>query len=591
MTPEHVACHYLTVEVLTVVLLLFPLVVIDGWSELVRSLAQGICARFGLRRGPLFAVVCTCAFVSAFLFSGIVTSVAILYFVDRVLFAIFSEDMDRTPDVLPYGILRSTQQETASMQSAHFGDQVLFDRLAQVVLTMKKPQRRFMRRKKKADAPAPPLAAPCATPAPDAKELATVSESPKEDVERTEAESTIKTKGKGGRLSRWRQKWFKKQATADAQHDLQPTTQVPANPEEGLSNKHEKLQEERAKETYDTAPTQPGPAAVPSDPASHVVLEAGLVRVMLSSKEDALNVMKPISPASKEGGLKPQETKHVPQDPCLENQQEQQPGSLAGSNLALSQPFVPAMSVQSPTEASLTKQHQGKLIASFNLFPWRHDPNRDTKAALSATSPTAKKARPSWFRRISVFSGKVAYSAQAANPAAVIGEQVGAATQLQPANDISRAVAATAADRIENTAETESNLSSARSVLPVEDGATEGSLCKSKRSITAADAKTAFIPDATSSELQLKTADASRLSGSRSSGTSFLTAKPDLEPSFSKASTRDTDLESVIGKPTTQAITFTGAEVDSRVSKEAGNKIDKSCRKRTAKGQRHWRFG
>ncbi|XP_075539689.1 solute carrier family 13 member 2-like [Dermacentor variabilis] len=98
MDTERVAHKYLAADILTMVPLLFLVVVMDRWSDVVLSTAQGMCARFGLRRGPLFAGACACSFACSWVFSSAVASVALLYFLDRVLTTTFRENMDQAQD-------------------------------------------------------------------------------------------------------------------------------------------------------------------------------------------------------------------------------------------------------------------------------------------------------------------------------------------------------------------------------------------------------------------------------------------------------------------------------------------------------------
>ncbi|KAK8787577.1 hypothetical protein V5799_022645 [Amblyomma americanum] len=132
-------------DILTVALVLFLVVVVDRWSELVLHLACGVCARFGLQRKRLFVGTCLSSFAFAWLFSGPLVSVTLLYFLDRVLSTIYKENMDRTPDVSSRSPRRGSVQESSSMRSLSAADQVLFDRLAQVALSLKKPERRKWR--------------------------------------------------------------------------------------------------------------------------------------------------------------------------------------------------------------------------------------------------------------------------------------------------------------------------------------------------------------------------------------------------------------------------------------------------------------
>ncbi|KAL3245602.1 hypothetical protein MRX96_046840, partial [Rhipicephalus microplus] len=147
MKPEQIAHQYLSVEALALAMMLCLVVVVDHWSDLSLHLALNVSQRFGLRRGRLFTLLCLCCFVCASLFSGVVTSAALLYMLHRVLYAVFKEDMDRAQGVVvpPKGgfqgsSVQGSLQETSSMRSvATMGDQVLFERLTQVVLSMQKP--------------------------------------------------------------------------------------------------------------------------------------------------------------------------------------------------------------------------------------------------------------------------------------------------------------------------------------------------------------------------------------------------------------------------------------------------------------------
>ncbi|KAK8776569.1 hypothetical protein V5799_030086 [Amblyomma americanum] len=145
MAPEKIARQYLSTEVLTVALVLFLVIVVDRWSELVLSLAYGVCARFGLQRKWLFFGTCLCSFAFAWLFSGPLVSVTLLYFLDRLMSTIYKGNMDRAPDGLPRSPRRGSVQESSSLRSLSEADQVLFDRLAKLAMSMKKPERRKWR--------------------------------------------------------------------------------------------------------------------------------------------------------------------------------------------------------------------------------------------------------------------------------------------------------------------------------------------------------------------------------------------------------------------------------------------------------------
>ncbi|KAH8038550.1 hypothetical protein HPB51_001814 [Rhipicephalus microplus] len=136
MEAEQVAHQYMSLDVLILALVFFLVVLVDRWSELALFLAQGICDRFGLRRGKLLVWACLCCFVSASLISSTVASTPLLYLLDRVLSTIFKQNMDRPPELFRGG----SQQESSSLRSVPASVQLLFDRLSQVVLSMKKPE-------------------------------------------------------------------------------------------------------------------------------------------------------------------------------------------------------------------------------------------------------------------------------------------------------------------------------------------------------------------------------------------------------------------------------------------------------------------
>ncbi|XP_077527378.1 uncharacterized protein LOC144138786 [Haemaphysalis longicornis] len=148
MASEELAEEYLSVEALTAALSLFVVVLLDNQSEIVASLAVRTCQRFGLQRGSLFLSVCLYAFVSALVLPLPVVSVPLLYFVDRVLSTIHKEDMDRRPlQAIPRGSTLQmsashSQHNTTSQPSRlQLEKQPLFDRLAVVMRSLKKPDR------------------------------------------------------------------------------------------------------------------------------------------------------------------------------------------------------------------------------------------------------------------------------------------------------------------------------------------------------------------------------------------------------------------------------------------------------------------
>ncbi|KAL1424872.1 hypothetical protein MTO96_019735 [Rhipicephalus appendiculatus] len=136
MEAEQVAHQYMSLDVLILALVFFLVVIVDRWSELALFLAQGTCEQFGLRRGKLFVWACLCCFVCASLISGTVVSTTLLYLLDRVLSTIFKQNMDRPPELFRGG----SQPDSSSLRSVQASDQLLFDRLSQVVLSLKKPE-------------------------------------------------------------------------------------------------------------------------------------------------------------------------------------------------------------------------------------------------------------------------------------------------------------------------------------------------------------------------------------------------------------------------------------------------------------------
>ncbi|KAK8774218.1 hypothetical protein V5799_011246 [Amblyomma americanum] len=218
------------VDVLIVALLLFLVVVVDAWSELVRSLAQGVCARFGLRRRTLFVGVCLCSFVSAWLFSAAVASVALLYLLDRICVTIFKKNMDRPPDVARCSLRRPSQLEWSSERPVRADDEALFDRLAQVVLSMKKPKRSEHRLKTGTESEDKDAVVNQGSSAAALTPVSIVNTSPEvhrqipeatsssDDVELTDAGKPQRNgKNKKARFGLWRLQWSKKRAPVNPQ--------------------------------------------------------------------------------------------------------------------------------------------------------------------------------------------------------------------------------------------------------------------------------------------------------------------------------------------------------------------------------------
>ncbi|XP_070384947.1 uncharacterized protein [Dermacentor albipictus] len=385
LEPELIAGQYLGLEVLTVAVLLFVVAVLDAWSELVRNTAQLLCARWGLRRGPLFAAACACSFVIAWLLSGAVASVIVLYFVDRVLYAIRMEKMDQPSDGLLTAIHQFTSQQdsSGSLRSAPVGeDKALFDRLAQVVLTMKKPERRKARVRKLGAAKSIPvtpatLAAPQASgsiiPAEPAGPECADGGSPDKD-DRTED-------SKVGRFFSWRLKWFKKQGATDAQENLQEVT-----PHIPVSEAMDKPTNEQD-DTCEARPTQARSLPPQSDGTLNRIL-----RKVLRMQE----------PEREEKG---------------HDLLQRSPEASAVSQFGLSQPFAPGSSKaggpgHSVMDTSAIRQASRKKNRAFSVFFWRenqqpHNTPNTKETEGTSTSPTEGKARPAWYRRMSVFAGKL----------------------------------------------------------------------------------------------------------------------------------------------------------------------------------------
>ncbi|KAL1477648.1 hypothetical protein MTO96_017112 [Rhipicephalus appendiculatus] len=210
MKPEQIAHQYLSAEALTLALMLCLVVVVDRWSDLSLHLALNVSGRFGLCRGRLFAALCLCCFVCASLFSGVVVSTALLYMLHRVLFAIFKEDMDRAQDVVAPptsgirgGSVQGSLQETSSMRSAVApGDQILFERLTQVVLSMQKPAGTL----------------PTPTTAPQAGQAITAA--PPKEPQDAGGLSAAR------RFSQWCQRWSRKQSVNTPKTPVTPLASV-----------------------------------------------------------------------------------------------------------------------------------------------------------------------------------------------------------------------------------------------------------------------------------------------------------------------------------------------------------------------------
>ncbi|KAH7957062.1 hypothetical protein HPB52_015004 [Rhipicephalus sanguineus] len=119
---------------------------------------RDMCARFGLRRGPLFAAVCACSFFCSWFFSSTVASVVLMYFLDRVLTTTFKEGMDQPrDDAVLWTPFLPRQLGSASTPAApsRAGDELLFGQLAQMVVSTEKPmtfKERFKRKRTAEDA-------------------------------------------------------------------------------------------------------------------------------------------------------------------------------------------------------------------------------------------------------------------------------------------------------------------------------------------------------------------------------------------------------------------------------------------------------
>ncbi|XP_070390288.1 uncharacterized protein [Dermacentor albipictus] len=384
LEPELIAGQYLALEVLTVAVLLFVVAVLDAWSELVRNTAQLLCARWGLRRGPLFAGACACSFAIAWLLSGAVASVVVLYFVDRVLYTIRKEKMDQPPDGLLAAIPFTSQQDSSgSLRSAPVvEDETLFDRLAQVVLTMKKPERRKARVRKLGAAKGIPV-----TPVTPATTQASGSIIPAEPAgpECTDGSSPgkddRKDDRKDGRFGSWPLKWFKKQGATDAQENLQEvTSHIPASED---ADKPTNQQDD----TGEARPTQARPLPPKSDGTLNLIL-----RKVLRMREP-----------EREGKG--------------HDLLQRSPEASAVSQFGVSQPFAPGSSRaggsgHSVMDTTATRQVSRRKSRAFNVFFWRenqqpHNTPNTKETEGTSTSTTEGKPRPAWYRRMSVFAGKL----------------------------------------------------------------------------------------------------------------------------------------------------------------------------------------
>lgn len=121
----------LQLDVLTVVLLLFIVLAIDSWTDLVLRITYTFCGKYGLRRRPLFLPLCLGAFLSAMVFSGHLVCVPLLFLVNRCLSTLYGH---KSLDRMQESVVRENLNE--SMKSCQDTD-ALYERLAVAMCAIK----------------------------------------------------------------------------------------------------------------------------------------------------------------------------------------------------------------------------------------------------------------------------------------------------------------------------------------------------------------------------------------------------------------------------------------------------------------------
>ncbi|XP_054932228.1 uncharacterized protein [Dermacentor andersoni] len=396
MEAEQVARQYLTVDALVLALLFFLVVIVDRWSELALCLANGVCERFGLRRGKLFVVACLCSFACASLLSGTVVSTTLLYLLDRVLSTIFKENMDRPPELFRGGSQLGSQQDSSSVRSVIPSDQVLFDRLTQVMLTMEKPENTksgFARRQRgtggngdKTGTTSGPETGHGSSPAPATDDAPQVQE---------------KTAPKR-RFSLWRQLWSTR-PSIDSEEHLQVLTTVPGTFSEIQPTGEHSIADGSVKPAGATTSKFGSSSAKNDSPASFVQAsqtpcDPGLVRTDIADRRGSTNPTTPF-PTVKQGG-----PLGHPKDP------RQEPSQRHASSVPISQcEDVKQNASVSQAESSSDKGQQRMTRRGTFSFLFRRSgsPLHGSSKGEEGGTPSPNNISSGLFRNLGLIASKL----------------------------------------------------------------------------------------------------------------------------------------------------------------------------------------
>ncbi|XP_070390285.1 uncharacterized protein [Dermacentor albipictus] len=425
MDTERVAHKYLAADVLTMVPLLFLVVVMDRWSDVVLATAQGMCARFGLRRGPLFAGACACSFACSWVFSSAVASAALLYFLDRVLTTTFRENMDQAQDGgalwSPPPRRRSSQQDSASMAARppHEEDHVLFERLTQLVLSTQKPKSptRHFKREREADE-----VSNLSQPTDGATTTVTIDETSgklpsthsNEDVQRIDASSSHKADNKRKAPFRlWRLGWYKwNKPPAKPKGRREALTQTAASMDAALSTDPRECLGHVAKQG-ESAPADSMPtSAAPVGQAS-----ASQADKVPQSRKGPFGIATPFAAVRKRRQLrrlkKQQQQQQQQQEQRQPQKQEppQRPQQLPSSNPTFAEsktdaeiPVQSTMATSKTTAEPLRLSHDQHESSNKQRDDSHLDRHPNTPTGATSQHPSSQ-SRFQWLRKFSVFGG------------------------------------------------------------------------------------------------------------------------------------------------------------------------------------------
>ncbi|KAH6934103.1 hypothetical protein HPB50_020041 [Hyalomma asiaticum] len=432
MEADQVAQQYMSLDVLLLALVLFLVVTVDRWSELAQYLAHGICERFGLRRSNLFVAACLFCFVCASLISGIVASTTLLYLLDRVLSTIFKENMDRPPELFRGGSQQGSQQDTSSARSVAASDQVLFDRLSQVVHAMKKPEGRKGRlaRKQGAAGTTSDKVETAATTA-SGQETGQGSTAAPAVGDATEVQEEASAKR---RFSLWRQMWSRKSSSASdgtfipnypsVPISIGPTVKPMFSTQEHIragtatlsgATRAEPGGGKRSASDDSAKPSDASTAKSKSSPAIPDILastaravqqprDAGFVRVDIANEEEIINPTKPFAEASsaRPARYPTERDPHSPQ--YLRRSVSMAPRSVDKQSPSLSQPHSPAI----PSRQQIPPERRGTL--SFLFGRCGSSSRRTSKGGEASGALSPKDISYRVFRQLGLMASRLSIS-------------------------------------------------------------------------------------------------------------------------------------------------------------------------------------